>query len=427
MTIEEVIVFAIIATTMAMFLWGRVRYDIVAVIALLCGVYAGVVPAIAAFEGFAHPAVITVAAVLIISRALQNGGLVDYLVRFLAPTRRNTTMQVAAASSLGAFLSCFMNNVGALALMLPVTLRNAAKARRSPSLVLMPLSFATLLGGMVTLIGTPPNLLISESMVLNGYAPFELFDFTPIGGAVMVVGVVFVALIGRLMLPKKRADHGRQVSQRSLRTRYKLHERTFLLRVKPREEIPGMLPGMSANAELQFGAGRSSVVVPRDAVLRYADGRTVVWVAEAADGTDRAKERLVETGLSFDRSLLTEGMPLLFVMLLALLVWAAFLPGARTGYARRSPTTYFGACWRPRTSSPPCRWRGNWSSPCSTSASIWSTTRVAAGASTKSSNRCGHRWPWCAHRLSTGSPMASHTSSPVAMRRATTATSGPTC
>lgn len=203
MTIEQVIVFAIIATTMAMFLWGRVRYDIVAVIALLCGVYAGVVPAIAAFEGFAHPAVITVAAVLIISRALQNGGLVDYLVRFLAPTRRNTTMQVAAASSLGAFLSCFMNNVGALALMLPVTLRNAAKARRSPSLVLMPLSFATLLGGMVTLIGTPPNIVISTFRQDITGKPFEMFDFAPAGLVVCVGGIIYLVFAGWRLLPER--------------------------------------------------------------------------------------------------------------------------------------------------------------------------------------------------------------------------------
>ena len=127
MTLEQLTVFGIIAITMGCFLWGKVRYDIIAIMALLAGVYGGVVPPDAAFQGFAHPAVITVAAVLIISRTLQNSGLVDYLVRFLAPTRRTTTLQVAAGSALGAFLSCFMNNVGALALMLPVTLRNALK------------------------------------------------------------------------------------------------------------------------------------------------------------------------------------------------------------------------------------------------------------------------------------------------------------
>ena len=199
------IVFSIIAAAMAMFLWGRIRYDVVAIMALLAGVYAGVVPATAAFTGFAHPAVITVAAVLIISRALQNSGLVDQLARMLSPTRRTTTLQVAATSALGALLSSFMNNVGALALMLPVTLRNAVKARRSPSLVLMPLSFATLLGGMVTLIGTPPNIVISTFRQDLTGEPFQMFDFAPAGLAACIGGIVYLSFIGWRLLPERIA------------------------------------------------------------------------------------------------------------------------------------------------------------------------------------------------------------------------------
>ncbi len=205
MTIEQMTVFSIIAATMAMFLWGRIRYDVIAIMALLAGVYSGVVPAMSAFMGFAHPAVITVAAVLIISRSLQNSGLVDHLARMLAPTRRSTTMQVAASSALGALLSSFMNNVGALALMLPVTLRNAVKARRSPSLVLMPLSFATLLGGMVTLIGTPPNIVISTFRQDLMGEPFAMFDFAPAGLAVCIGGIIYLSFIGWRLLPERIA------------------------------------------------------------------------------------------------------------------------------------------------------------------------------------------------------------------------------
>ena len=218
MTLEQLTVFGIIAIAMTCFLWGKVRYDIIAVMALLAGVYGGVVPPDGAFQGFAHPAVITVAAVLIISRTLQNSGLVDYLVRFLSPTRRTTTLQVAAGSALGAFLSCFMNNVGALALMLPVTLRNALKARRSPSLVLMPLSFATLLGGMVTLIGTPPNIVISSFRQDLTGQPFAMFDFAPVGLVVCIGGVIYVSLVGWRLLPTRiapkadqRPDPGRKL------------------------------------------------------------------------------------------------------------------------------------------------------------------------------------------------------------------------
>ena len=205
MTIEQMIVFSIIAAAMAMFLWGRVRYDVVAIMALLAGVYGGVVPAMSAFTGFAHPAVVTVAAVLIISRALQNSGLVDQLARMLSPTRRTTTLQVAATSALGALLSSFMNNVGALALMLPVTLRNAVKARRSPSLVLMPLSFATLLGGMVTLIGTPPNIVISTFRQDLTGEPFAMFDFAPAGLAACAGGILYLSFIGWRLLPERIA------------------------------------------------------------------------------------------------------------------------------------------------------------------------------------------------------------------------------
>lgn len=209
MTLGQLTVFGIIAVTMASFLWGRVRYDIVAIMALLAGVFAGLVPAAAAFEGFAHPAVVTVAAVLIISRTLQNSGVVEHLARFLAPTRRSTTLQVTATSALGALLSSFMNNVGALALMLPVTLRNAVKARRSPSLVLMPLSFATLLGGMVTLIGTPPNIVISTFRQDLTGEPFAMFDFAPAGIAVCIGGIAYLGILGWRLLPERIAPKAR--------------------------------------------------------------------------------------------------------------------------------------------------------------------------------------------------------------------------
>ncbi len=140
MTVEQGIVFAVLAIAMALFVWGRWRYDVVAIVALLAVVYTGVVSPKDAFMGFGHPAVITVAAVLVISQALQACGIVDHIVRLLAPTRKSNVYQIAATSSLAALLSAFMNNVGALALMLPVVLRNAYRAGRSPSQVLMALS-----------------------------------------------------------------------------------------------------------------------------------------------------------------------------------------------------------------------------------------------------------------------------------------------
>jgi di/tricarboxylate transporter len=189
---------------MALFVWGRWRYDLVAIVALLAVVYAGIVSPQNAFSGFGHPAVVTVAAVLLISRALQACGIVDHIVRILAPTRRSTLRQVAAVSGLAAILSAFMNNVGALALMLPVVLRNARRAGRSPSQVLMPLSFATLLGGLTTLIGTPPNIVIATFREQSAGVPFSMFDFAPVGLVVAVTGIIYITAVGWRLIPQHR-------------------------------------------------------------------------------------------------------------------------------------------------------------------------------------------------------------------------------
>jgi di/tricarboxylate transporter len=208
MTIQQGIVFAIIAFAMIMFVWNKVRYDLVGVMALLAAVLAGVVKADHAFEGFAHPAVITVAAVLVISQALQNSGLVDKLVVLLSGSRKSPTLQVAAGSGIAAALSCVMNNVGALALMLPVALRNAYKSGRSPSIFLIPLSFASLLGGLVTLIGTPPNIVISGFRETQTGTPFSMFDFAPVGLAVAVAGLLYLTFIGWRLLPERISVDG---------------------------------------------------------------------------------------------------------------------------------------------------------------------------------------------------------------------------
>jgi di/tricarboxylate transporter len=207
MTTPQIIAFAVLAATLVMFVWGRWRYDLVAMLALLAVVFTGLVPPGEAFAGFAHPAVITVAAVLIISRGLQNAGLVDVVVKAIAPLRGRQTMQLAAQCVVIAVLSSFMNNVGALALMLPVALRNAYRDGYPPAKSLMPLAFASLLGGLTTLIGTPPNLIIAGFRAQQLGEPFGMFDFTPVGFAVAVVGLVFLVLIGwRLIALDRRGE-----------------------------------------------------------------------------------------------------------------------------------------------------------------------------------------------------------------------------
>ena len=242
-----------------------------------------IVTADKAFAGFSNSAVITVWAMFILSEGLTRTGIADIIgnqVMRLGGRREVTLIFVIMVT--GAVLSAFMNNIGVAALMLPVVVEVARRTRIPASRLLMPLAYSTLLGGLMTLIGTPPNLLISESMVLNGHAPFELFDFTPLGGAVMLIGVLFVALGGRFLLPKQKAARDKHVSQRSLRSRYKLQERTFMLRV-PTDSI---LVGKTLS-ETRIGSstgliilslirsGRSETLPNRQTVLRGGDGLLV--------------------------------------------------------------------------------------------------------------------------------------------------------
>ena len=203
MHFEQIFLLILLALVLGMFVWGRWRYDIVAMLALLAATLAGSVPAERMFAGFGHPATVTVALVLILSRGLQNSGAVDRLAR-LIPATESASRHVAVLSGVGAALSSVMNNVGALALLMPAALQSAAKAKRSPALLLMPLSFGSILGGLVTLIGTPPNIIVATFRGDLTGEPFGMFDFTPVGGAVAVAGLAFVALIGWRLVPVSR-------------------------------------------------------------------------------------------------------------------------------------------------------------------------------------------------------------------------------
>lgn len=200
----QITISIILLCTVLLFLWGRWRHDMVAAAALLACVITGLVPADSAFDGISHPAVISVACVLILSKGLQNSGAVDVLTRLCLPSNAGPTLSIAALTALGAFLSAFMNNVGALALLMPVAMQMARRQQIATGKVLMPLSFGTILGGMTTLIGTPPNLIVSGFRQANGDGNFSMFDFTPVGLVVAGVGVAFVALIGWRIVPGRK-------------------------------------------------------------------------------------------------------------------------------------------------------------------------------------------------------------------------------
>jgi di/tricarboxylate transporter len=204
MTQDQAILFGLLLFVFAFLIWGRWRYDLVAFVALLLALLTGIVPKELAFSGFGHPATVIIALVLVVSRGLSNSGVIEMLARFVVDANRRLFAHVSIMSGLAASLSAVMNNVAALALLMPLDMQAAKKSGRSPSLSLMPLSFASILGGMVTLIGTPPNIVIAE---IRGDAlgkPYEMFDFAPVGLACAVVGVAYVALIGWRLLPAGR-------------------------------------------------------------------------------------------------------------------------------------------------------------------------------------------------------------------------------
>lgn len=204
MTADQVTLFSLLFFVFVFLIWGKWRYDLVAFVALLVALLTGIVPADQAFSGFGHPAVIIIALVLIVSRGLSNSGAIELLARFVVSGSRKLAAHISIMSSLAAVLSALMNNVAALALLMPVDMQAARKAGRSPALSLMPLSFASILGGMITLIGTPPNIIIAEFRNQALGAPYRMFDFAPVGLTCAIVGVAYVALIGWRLLPAER-------------------------------------------------------------------------------------------------------------------------------------------------------------------------------------------------------------------------------
>ena len=204
MTTDQAILFALLFFVFVFLIWGRWRYDLVAFVALLVALLTGIVPKEEAFTGFGHPATVIIALVLVISKGLSNSGAIELVARYVVDSSRKLSTHITIMSGLAASLSALMNNVAALALLMPVDMQAAKKAGRSPSLSLMPLSFASILGGMITLIGTPPNIVIAEFRGDALGESYRMFDFAPVGLICAAVGVAYVALIGWRFLPAER-------------------------------------------------------------------------------------------------------------------------------------------------------------------------------------------------------------------------------
>ena len=275
MTTDQIAIFCIITFTFSLFIWGKFRYDIVSIISLstlfITDLFLGgeksnlILNSSNLFIGFGHPAVITVALVLIISQALRNSGVVDFISRKISILSHNQLTHIASLSGVATICSAIMNNVGALALMLPVALKTATKQNRSPSIILMPLAFASILGGMITMIGTPPNIIIAafrktnqmnlkleaiqntnsqaakyfneQNINIENFTPssFGMLDFSPVGLLIAFFGVIFITFIGWRLIPKtshKKPNSGSNFSIDDYVTEIRIPENCKLINMK---------------------------------------------------------------------------------------------------------------------------------------------------------------------------------------------------
>jgi len=201
MTYDQGVIFAILGAVFVLLIWGRWRYDLVAFSALVVAVVAQAVPAEQAFEGFGHPATVIIALVLIVSRGLAGSGAIELIAKRVIDPARSRVRHIAIMGGLAAGLSAVMNNVAALALLMPIDMQAARQAKRRAAATLMPLSFASILGGMITLIGTPPNIIISSFRERSFGEPFAMFDFAPVGLLCALAGLAYIVAIGWRLIP----------------------------------------------------------------------------------------------------------------------------------------------------------------------------------------------------------------------------------
>lgn len=214
MDYDQILIILILIFALIFFLSGIFRYDVVASITLLLSVFFGLVPFKDTFTGFSHSAVITVAAVFVISRAVENTGILSEMSNYLRLRRKHIPKQNLIICSVVIVLSAFINNVAAVALMLPLTLQIARIKNIPRQALLMPLAFSSLMGGLITLIGTPPNIIISNFRKSNIGNSFYFFDFAPVGLGVSIVGIIFIAVVGWRLLPLAKGDGVKKISEK---------------------------------------------------------------------------------------------------------------------------------------------------------------------------------------------------------------------
>ena len=320
MTTDLILLFGLFGAVFALMLWGRWRYDMVAFSALLIGVVLGVIPSDQAFSGFGHPATFIVAIVLVVSAGLVRSGAVFLITRTLVDSSRSLGAHIGIMGAIGGLLSAFMNNVAALALLMPVDIQTARKAGRSPGRSLMPLSFATILGGMVTLIGTPPNIIVAGIREDKLGEPFRMFDFAPVGGITAAVGLAFVALIGCRLLPRGPEDAakdvlldvGNYVAELTVPEGSKVIGRSLRELERDAESNDVAILGLVRGGKRRLGPQRSAVLEPSDAIVLEAtpdalDEFRAALSLELADEQRKEALQADAAGLSIIEAVVPDG------------------------------------------------------------------------------------------------------------------------
>ena len=279
MTLDIVLVLLILGIALVLFVTEVIRMDLVSLLVLVTLAATGLVTANQAISGFSNAAVVTVWAMFILSEGLTRTGIANLLGRrvlSISGKRESTLIIVVMLTSGG--LSFFMSNIGVAALMLPVVMDICRRTDISPSRVLMPMAFGTLLGGLTTLFGTPPNLLTSAALEQYGYAPFGLFDYMPVGLGAVVVGVAFMALVGRRLLPATaHAVGSTRLSQRDLRARYSLQQSLFSMRVRPDSLLVGKT---LAQSRIDAAAGLMVFALERGGQIETLPSRKTILQAD---------------------------------------------------------------------------------------------------------------------------------------------------
>ena len=278
MTTDQIILFSLFGAVFVFLLWGKFRYDLVAFTALLLGVVFGVIPTKHAFDGFGHPATLVVALVLVVSAGLVRSGAVFLITRTLVDASRSLGAHIALMGAIGGVLSGFMNNVAALALLMPVDIQTARKAKRPPGLSLMPLSFATILGGMITLIGTPPNIIIATIREDSLGESFSMFDFAPVGGVAAVAGLLFVALVGWRLIPQGKggessdpmADIAQYIAELTVPEGSKLIGQRVSELYETADKNDVAILGLVRGGKRRYGTARSIKLAAGDALVLEA-------------------------------------------------------------------------------------------------------------------------------------------------------------